>query len=745
MIREVQIRNAASYDGQGQTLSDLKKVNFIYGSNGSGKTTISRVIQGRADWTDCAVTWNGPELERYVYNRDFVDANFSQTIKGIFTLGEESTELAQEIESTSSELQKVQAKISNLETKLNGDDTTSGKILEREQLDSEFNDSAWTYKKKYEDVFRDALSGTMGRKTDFASRLRKEAQNRAEVALKSKDDLLKRAASVYGNELIKYDLLQAPNPDAILELEKVPELSKKVIGNDDIDIAAMIEKLGNSDWVREGLAFHEVNGNVCPFCQQETSELFAKSLTEYFDETYLADLDELKKIEKAYGNYAQEILDAIQTIFQAESLFIDAALFKAQSDLVAERLETNVRKLGDKLSEPSRSVTLDALKGVLDELIAHIETANKNATEHNDLVDNSSEERKRLQTDVWRFIVEDAAAILDSHNQRASAVEKAIEGLRSGLEECEKKYAELAARLAELEKRGTSINSSIAEINQTLSSFNFNGFRLEQSETAGYYKIVRPDGQDVEQSLSEGEKTFVTFLYFFQLLRGSQSQSGVTTPRVAVFDDPVSSLDSEVLFIVSTLIKSVIASIAEGGPVKQVILLTHNIYFFKEVSFKSSKQVKAEGAPKNKYSYWMVTKRSEISEIERHEESPIKSAYQMLWDEVKRDDCSRHSIRNTLRRILEYYFTTIGDKSLDDLPKNFVGVEQSICRSLISWVHEGSHFTDDDFTVVPSMETIERQKAVFKRIFEVTNHLSHYEMMMGKDLENLEIEEVAPQ
>ena len=53
--------------------------------------------------------------------------------------------------------------------------------------------------------------------------------------------------------------------------------------------------------------------------------------------------------------------------------------------------------------------------------------------------------------------------------------------------------------------------------------------------------------------MSEGEKTFVTFLYFYHLLKGSESDSGMTTDRIVVFDDPVSSLDSDVLFIVSRL------------------------------------------------------------------------------------------------------------------------------------------------------------------------------------------------
>lgn len=736
MISSLEIKQEASYDEAGQTMDNLRMVNFVFGSNGSGKTTISRVIDGDRGCPECNVSWTGPTLETRVYNRDFVEANFSQTnsLKGIFTLGEESTELVKEIDETKAELDQTVNKIANFEAKLNGEDGNSGKLGERLLLANEFNEGAWTYKKKYEDEFRDALTGTMGKKTEFSARLRKEAQNKNNITLQTREELLERAASVYADDLAKFEFLNVPEITGILELEKSPILAKKVIGKQDVDIAAMIQKLGNSDWVREGLNYHKENVDVCPFCQQKTDEAFGKSLAEYFDETYLGDLDAIKVLSKTYTEYASQIEECLKSVIEAEVPFIELSIFRPQKELFGEKVAVNQSVLERKLDEPSTVVQLESLNGVLDTLVAMITEANKKIREHNDIVDNSSAEQKKLQAEIWRLIVEDAQLLIDTHNQKEHKLEKAIEGLKAGLEALEIKRVETAEKLAGLEKRGTSINASIADINKTLSDFGFKGFSLAVADKPGYYKIVRLDGQDAHDSLSEGEKTFVTFLYFFHLLKGSQSQTGVKSNRIAVFDDPVSSLDSEVLFIVSTLIKSVIASIAEGGPVKQVILLTHNMYFFKEVSFKSTKQQRKEdGQPNTTYSFWTVTKRNEVSQIERHDKNPIKSAYQMLWDEVKKEDASRHTIRNTLRRILEYYFTTIGSQSLDDLPANFVGNEQSICRSLISWVHEGSHFTDDDYTVVPSIETVDRQKAVFKRIFEETKHIAHYEMMMGDD------------
>lgn len=60
-------------------LKDLRRINYIFGANGTGKTTISRVIAKEQGHNHCQLVWQGgSELERMVYNRDFVDRNFNQ-------------------------------------------------------------------------------------------------------------------------------------------------------------------------------------------------------------------------------------------------------------------------------------------------------------------------------------------------------------------------------------------------------------------------------------------------------------------------------------------------------------------------------------------------------------------------------------------------------------------------------------------------------------------------------------------
>ena len=95
-----------------------------------------------------------------------------------------------------------------------------------------------------------------------------------------------------------------------------------------------------------------------------------------------------------------------------------------------------------------------------------------------------------------------------------------------------------------------------------------------------------------------------------------------------VIDDPVSSLDSGVLFVVSTLLRDVFTDIhTRKGAIKQVILLTHNVYFHKEIAFLD-KHCKW----RNNVKYLVLRKRDNVSSIQDYgEQNPIKSSYERVF------------------------------------------------------------------------------------------------------------------
>lgn len=113
MIESITIKKVATYNETGIQINDLKKVNFIYGANGSGKTTISNYLQNSTDpkFANCTVTWgNAIELKTLVYNKVFRERNFGKgKLNGIFTLGEATTEEIKVIEDKVEALKLIKA------------------------------------------------------------------------------------------------------------------------------------------------------------------------------------------------------------------------------------------------------------------------------------------------------------------------------------------------------------------------------------------------------------------------------------------------------------------------------------------------------------------------------------------------------------------------------------------------------------------------------------------------------------
>jgi wobble nucleotide-excising tRNase len=398
------------------------------------------------------------------------------------------------------------------------------------------------------------------------------------------------------------------------------------------------------------------------------------------------------------------------------------ALLESEQEALRATLARNLTLLESKTQELSRSIGLDSLAEVITRIQAIIETANVKTAERNHTVEHIKDEKEVLKRQVWRYIVEQLEPTLRKHDAKTKELAIAARGLGDAISSTEQTRKGLLSEIELLERQTTSVQPTLHAINELLESLGFKGFRLAQVGDANYI-LVREDGTDATETLSEGERSFVTFLYFYHRLKGSTSGSETTEPRVVIIDDPVSSLDSDILFVVSSLIREMSADAANGsGNVKQVLVLTHNVYFHKEVTYGN--------ALKGGRAFWIVRKPEGHSRIVAYSgKNPIKTSYQLLWEEVFGANRSAISVQNAMRRILEHYFKTLGGTPVNDLPALFTGNDKLVCRSLVSWVHDGSHSSHDDWFVCVDDSCIEMYLRVFRAIFEKTQHTKHYEMM----------------
>ncbi len=145
MIDSITIASTATFGDAPQVMRGLSQFNYIFGANGVGKTTISRVIFDQSAHAGCNITWkDGRPLQSLVYNRDFVQKHFHELtdLPGIFTLGEDNTDVLKKIDAEKASLHELETKLTSLRGVLDGSDGISGKRAElfriegRKQLDS---------------------------------------------------------------------------------------------------------------------------------------------------------------------------------------------------------------------------------------------------------------------------------------------------------------------------------------------------------------------------------------------------------------------------------------------------------------------------------------------------------------------------------------------------------------------------------------------------------------------------------
>lgn len=291
------------------------------------------------------------------------------------------------------------------------------------------------------------------------------------------------------------------------------------------------------------------------------------------------------------------------------------------------------------------------------------------------------------------------------------------------------------------EKDLYSVEPSVDYMNELLEDHGFCSFRIKTSlEQPYFYQIQREDGTLASETLSEGEATIITFLYFLQLVEGSGSDYGVRKRKVVVIDDPISSLDYDAIDLVSTLVNEMIGkarnarsfydkdfNVEEDGWVEQVIVMTHNTTFHQSLSVRQ---------PRRNTHFWKLYKRKGNSKVTAYgEKNPVSSDYGLLWERLKEANENDNSMvmPNLMRRIVETYFVDYGHY---DKGKLFAGAytknkeDKRTVVSLAKWFDEGSHGVNDNMYGVNGEVMCEKYMEMLRKFFDAMGQGEHYNMMM---------------
>lgn len=737
-------------------VADLTFVNFFYGNNGAGKSSIAHAIE-----EDDGVVWaDGKSADDYdvlVYNQDFINENFVNygDLKGVFIFGEEDIEAKKRIaELTEEKKKKSDAKVAA------GEDykqKTAGVDAALTQLqDACFSKTADIRKR-----FEKCMDG------------KKQKRNFAEAVLGEKTpkehDLpeLERLYGVAFDDTARaYAEFKKAGATTYGSLPGKEMLDKVIVSSSDTPFARFLKALGStaSDWVRDGHThFSGSAGGKCPYCQQKLPANFENEIAATFDAQYQQDIRDLGQFQSTYGRETADIVRVLQTNTTDAMPSLDLRAYQEKLSLLESKFEVNRQRIAEKVKEPSKTVSLEDTDTLLLEIGAMIDGINKLIKANNDVIAAKKSSKEKCKTEIMQYLAFMLADEVTSYKDEVARLEKEIKEITERGTLLRKEISELTREISELNKHNANTEAAIDSINKILRDSGFQGFSIRAKDgVENVYEIVRENGT-VAENLSEGERNFIAFLYFYHRVRGSMNSEELKE-KIVVIDDPVSSMDSTALFIVSAIVREMINVCRNnteylnpqvpGDYIKQLFILTHNVYFHREVTYQQVGYY-------NCTSFYIIRKNDNVStvklckrqnkEIPSEEENynPVQNSYAALWDEL-RDLHSTIPALNVMRRILEYYFLQLCGYEGSDLRsivlekkenrKKFIKqvegekpdmTDYQLASSLLAYINNPNGISDG-LNYVEDCEDAEAYKRVFQMIFDALGQSQHYKMMTGQ-------------
>ncbi|CAI1569909.1 Uncharacterized protein conserved in bacteria [Serratia liquefaciens] len=717
MITEIALDGVASYKTKVSLKTD-KKVNIIYGLNGSGKSTFSNYLyklkDGDGQYNKCSCNCSGETI--LVYNQQFIKDNFYEAgnLKGIFSLSKENKEAKEKIELATKELEAIRDDKLKIEEVIEKEEK---KIYENRKAAQEVT---WKIKQDYsggDRVLEFCLRRLMGSSASLYNHI-SAIPLPMEKPSKTIAELKDEASAIDGSTAVKQVLCNEISLEELSEDNK--ELLKTVIvGNEDSPIAGLIDKLKNSDWVNDGLKYLDlIDDDRCPFCQSHTmTGGLIGEIRSYFDESYQLSKNQLKEIQITYAKIIESFpnLDSYNSSLYAKNFLAQLTGSHAE---IQRLILLNVNLIKDKISTPSLKVKLHDLSESINDFNSTVRLINKLVLDHNNKIDNSDKELERIKVEFWDILRCEYDQTISNFNLKNAASQKIIELNKTLASDKAEEEKRKQFDVVELQKLTVNIKEAISHINQGLSDLGISDFYIECYKDE-LYQIIRSGATaDVFSSLSEGEKMIISFLYFRELFRGKQTAGEVSTKKIAIIDDPVSSLSHIFVYNIGQLLKN---HFFNSDNVEQVFVLTHSLYFFYELTDSNHNR------RKENQSLFRLSKNSNGSLIERMKYEEIQNDYQSYWSVINDDKQPPALIANCMRNIVEYFFNFVQKSDLSNVMQK-PELKDERFQAFIRYINRESHSLGQNIFDFKEFDYNDF-KSGLKLVFEHTGYAEHYQKM----------------
>lgn len=632
-------------DRQNQPL-ELSKINILYGRNYSGKTTLSKIVRAfetgnlsdkygspsfeilLEDSVISQVDLNTDVLNPKVFNEDFVARNFkfffdsNKDVEPFAIVGEGNPEIIAEID--------------KLNEKLGSDDNDNRSGLYRDLND---RNGVFTLAKGNHRKFENDIENDLKHKASSSSNsirnkpelfgdqnynIRK-LKDEINIVLSDDYEVLSAEDRNKSTNLIKESIKDSvhvsdlPLFDLEYLSEKVIETIKRQVGKSE----KIVELLNNADihnWVKNGLHIHrEIQSECCLYCNNLISQERQEQLKKHFDEESVklendlsSLMDEIKSIKNEITAYKLPDSQKLYITFQDSYEVLESKFNTSKKDLsdyltmLDALLKQRKESIFDPMEKENESYSSKSMTDTFDE-IQQLLTANADYSGQLGQKQKEAKNRIRLQ-EVYDF----------AKDYRYNARKRLLQLLKTKTVNEEKKVNRKQAEIDRLKEQIRQLeiqldDASIAarEVNELLNhNFGHSHLTLEAinedgDQNATHFSILR-EGEKA-YNLSEGEKSLIAFCYFIARLKENYDEND--RPIIWI-DDPISSLDSNHIFFMYSLIKT---EIREKNVFDQLFVTTHNLNFLKYL--KRLNSINEDGG--NPICYLMVDRENKISTITR--------------------------------------------------------------------------------------------------------------------------------
>lgn len=728
-VRE--IKSVDAFDSFSWLGADLKKYNLIYGWNGSGKTTISRLfsfLERKAihisDLTSIEFTVqtdagtikqsgvSSNTLNVRVFNEDFIEENLlfkESQAKKIVILGKESVEIKKEIDGLEADYLIKQKNIETLEKELEKLSKLISAILSDvgQKVPQYFTNTP---------LGGNAYYGRSYNKTKVEKRIESgivSEENIASLIIQNRADVDAKM-DVIKNERKVIELEITPLPD----FSELFESANGLLGTS-LGIQEIKELIGDKalrDWVERGYELHkDRNLTECQFCKNNLPEKLLSHLGEFFT-------DELQKTKKQIEDLiiylGSDEYSGATLELEPSTLFPDPAKeyvatkkeFGEQVKKIKETISLLIDGLKDKkenLHDYTKKYTVvEYPKSAIDQANRNLERIQNIIIEHNKKVATISEEVKNVAEVIELHII--ASTLSD---KQYFLNKKESDRLMKEIAKLKVEHGNLTLKLFIKKASLHNASDAVDKINAILKEFfgeSYIYLEVTEAEDGEISYVLKRRNKDARH-LSEGEESVLALVYFLTKLE----EDGCNKKNcLIIVDDPVDSQDSIFLFRTASLIKRQLKN------VEQLIVFTHNFEFFNLMrDWLLSPQLKDDS-----WTYLISLNKETIVQDVKIENLPellkeYKSEYQYLFcrlyqfaNDIKPLD--EPLVANIARKMLEYFsgfkWSCRTTEAFTNIVLNRFVADDNLLKKgtgdfVVKFLHEYSHGQDFSRPVSASM------------------------------------------